>query len=449
MKKNEMKRVFFTLLLCVTFVMAKAQLFPVPSQYFTSPYTINPAYAGLEGYTYIQLIHKQQWLGIEGAPALSNVGMQFPVSRKFNVGGNFFYDQNGLIKSMSGMLSANYVIPFSPVKRLSIGLSGGAFNTEYDLGNSANPDDPAIANFDGAYNPILSFGLVYHTPKFHVGVSLPSLLGNSILNPEIAEKPEETFYQHLNFTAGLKLGSANGLAFEPSAVYKMEEGVEDYMEFSGILNFSEAIYVGGAFRPDYGPTILFGFNAGPIRFGYAYEMAGEQVEQLGQGSHEVLLGFRIGKKKSYAVKEPPEPKPLPKKVEKPAPPKEKVEEPEVVKEIPPADTIKVEKPSPRIKSDPVPQKAEPKVEPQPEPEPKDYTYYVIIGAFNDLENALEYVKEMEDRGFKNVNQIYNAKSRLTYVYILRTKDIDEARSMRMVMRQTEGFDETWIYENEE
>ncbi|MBK6266092.1 PorP/SprF family type IX secretion system membrane protein [Marivirga sp. S37H4] len=444
-----MKKIFFTLLLCVTVFITKAQVFQVPNQYFVSPYSFNPAYAGLEGYTYIQLMHKQQWLGIENAPGLSNVAIQFPVKRRFNLGGNLFYDQNGLIKTTSAMVSGNFLIPFSPSQRLSFGLSGGFFNTEYDINNSSNPDDPAIANFNAAYNPVVSLGIAYYSPAFHVGVALPSLLGNTLINPEIPEKPYEVFYEQMIFSIGYKLRSpSGGIAFEPSAIYKMEKGVEDYMEFSGVLNFAESIYVGGSFRPEYGPSILFGFNLGALRFGYSYELAGEQVDQFGQGSHEFLVGLKIGKKKSFAVKKPKE-KPVPVKKEpvvKEPVKKEVVEEPkEEVK--PQVDTVKVEKPRPIIKKDPVPQKT---VKPQPqEPEPKEVTYFVIIGAFNSLENANEYITKMQEEGFKEVSQIYNPKSGLNYVYILETKDVDEARAMRMVMRQTDGFDETWIYIRED
>ncbi len=437
-----MKKIFFTLLLCVAVFITKAQVFQIPNQYFVSPYTINPAYSGLEGYTYLQLMHKQQWLGIEDAPSISNVNIQLPVSRKFNLGGNLFYDQNGLIKTTSAMLSGNYLIPFSPSQRLSIGLSGGFFNTEYDIGSSSNPDDPAIGNFNSVYNPVVSFGLAYYTPKFHIGAALPSLLGNTLYRPEISETPFDVFYDQMIFNIGYKLSTPSGsIAFEPSAVYKIEKGVEDFMEFSGVLNFAEAIYDGASYRPDYGPSILFGFNLGALRFGYSYEFAGNQVEQFGQGSHEFLLGLKIGKKKSFAVKKPKE-KPVPQKIVKE--PVKKEEPKEEVK--PQTDTVKVKKVQPIMKKDPVPQKAEPK--PQ-ETKPKEVTYFVIIGAFNSLENANEFIVEMKSNGFKDVDQIYNPKSGLNYVYILKTKDVDDARAMRMVMRQTEKFDETWIYIRED
>ncbi len=449
MKSNKMRKIFFTLLLCAACFVSNAQIFQVPGQYFISPYSINPAYSGLEGYTYIQVMHRQQWLGIENAPALSNFALQLPISRKFNMGANMFYDQNGLINTSSAMISANYLIPFSSSRRLSVGLAGGFFNTKYDLGNSNNPTDPAIDNFNSSFSPLVSFGIAYYSPKFHFGVALPTLLGNTLSNPEIAEKPYEVFYDQLVFSIGYKLQSSNGgISFEPSAVYKMDTEFDDYVEFSALLNFSESIYAGGSYRLDYGPSLLFGFNLGAFRFGYAYALAAEQADQFGQGSHELLLGIRLGKKKSYAVKEP-KVVPVPKKVEKKPEVKEEViEEEPIIEEKPVEDTVKIEAPRRIIKPEPKPEPA--KVErPKEEPKPTIKTYFVIIGAFNDLKNAQEYITEMKDRGFDDVNQIYNPNSRLTYVYILRTKDLDDARAMRMVMRQTEGFDETWIYIEEE
>ena len=93
-----MKKVFLliiTLLTCANFVQAQydAQL----SQYFMAMGYYNPGYAGSSGDLNLFALHRQQWVGIHGAPKSFFVSGDMPLKlgkTEHGVGVVFFYGRN-------------------------------------------------------------------------------------------------------------------------------------------------------------------------------------------------------------------------------------------------------------------------------------------------------------------------------------------------------------------
>ena len=75
-----MKRIFLilTLLLssCYTFSQQDAQF----TQYMDNPLYVNPGYAGSRGMLNATMIHREQWVGIEGAPRSTSFSLHSPLS---------------------------------------------------------------------------------------------------------------------------------------------------------------------------------------------------------------------------------------------------------------------------------------------------------------------------------------------------------------------------------
>ena len=67
-----MKFVRFVYVALVLFLLrtsAEAQQFPIYSQYMMNSFLLNPAVAGHEGYTSVNLTVREQWLGLQDAPS--------------------------------------------------------------------------------------------------------------------------------------------------------------------------------------------------------------------------------------------------------------------------------------------------------------------------------------------------------------------------------------------
>ena len=59
-----------------------AQQMPLFSQYTFNEFLLNPAVAGSEGYTSINLTSRKQWTGIEGAPFTNAVSIQSRIMKR-------------------------------------------------------------------------------------------------------------------------------------------------------------------------------------------------------------------------------------------------------------------------------------------------------------------------------------------------------------------------------
>ncbi len=71
-------------------------------------------------------------------------------------------------------------------------------------------------------------------------------------------------------------------------------------------------------------------------------------------------------------------------------------------------------------------------------------YYVVVGSFAIRENAVNYVKQLRENGFSSAEFKYSSATRFNYVFVLRSENEDQARAMWMQLRQTPGFEDTWI-----
>src|SRR5262245_24321018 len=59
-----------------------AQQKPIYTQYILNNYIINPAISGIENYTDIKISHRNQWVGINGAPVTTYLSVQGPIGKQ-------------------------------------------------------------------------------------------------------------------------------------------------------------------------------------------------------------------------------------------------------------------------------------------------------------------------------------------------------------------------------
>ena len=71
-----MKKLLYILFLLLFAARIYAQQVPLYSQYMMNGFLLNPAVAGSEGYTAINLTAREQWLGLKNAPKTHAVSGQ-------------------------------------------------------------------------------------------------------------------------------------------------------------------------------------------------------------------------------------------------------------------------------------------------------------------------------------------------------------------------------------
>ncbi len=401
------------MLLCGT--LLQAQNFPVYNSFYVNPFLYNPAEA-LTEYTQVFALHRQQWLVVEGAPIVSTLTFNTLLNEsRAGIGGKFSSYKRGLLNTTDVTLSYAYGIPMGQKNWLFLGLSGGAISNSIDITKVTDPNDPAIANYlANNLQPAAGFGALYRSSSgLNVGFSFPQLFPNvynsdaSFSNTTVS--PSDNVFVTIYYKrkveskivsrkqGGLKRKVRTEEAIAPLEMYfnyKYSKFGNSQFEFLGKLNLTQHFWLGGSYRLPYGFTGNFGINTQRFILGYSYEPANQPQDGFSQGSHEVILGLKLGSLKKFKRAAPVLRSTLTKA------PTEKhtarfqdtVEDPDQIAQSQSTNKKK---------------------------------YYVVIRLFNDFTQADSYKRKLITDKF-NAEIFYNPQDKKYYVHVLETFKASEA-----------------------
>lgn len=276
---------------------------PVYSQFYMNPTVYNPAFAGSDGYTSLYLVHRRQWIGIEGAPLTSTLSMHTPFSRTTAAGMLISHDKAGILQNINAEAQFAYIIPFGDEHNFRMGLAAGMSRLSLDL-SEATPEQRAyLANRPANQNHFRAkFGINYHYKKFNIGLSSNSLFQNSPLSGGDAEfglAPLQDIVVNAIYYIPL---IPDQLHIEPYAIYQRFASFQR-SEGGLLFYFKNNFWTGASYRSDYGITGLFGLSLKEtIRIAYAYEFGNTAVAGFMIPSHEIQIALKLGKERSF-VKE--------------------------------------------------------------------------------------------------------------------------------------------------
>ncbi len=286
------------------------------SQYMFNNLLVNPAYAGYKESININLLNRNQWVGVNGAP----------VTQSFIIDGAFFNNNNvglglAVLNDKAGLqgqtsVLANYAYRL-PVgyndARLSFGIGVGA--TQYSLNaDKAIVGDKSDLNFTGNryhLSPNASLGLFYNDDRFYAGLSANNLLTN-ILNKKNNSSNDVVLPPiHMFLTVGALIDVNNDVKFKPSLMYRDDPRNRGNFDVNASFLFKDVLWLGASYRlsvdmwkKNVGTSAIFQQNslvglvevyvAKSLRLGYAYDYGLSKLKSLSAGSHEFSIGLILG-----------------------------------------------------------------------------------------------------------------------------------------------------------
>ncbi|MFC2124788.1 PorP/SprF family type IX secretion system membrane protein [Bacteroidota bacterium] len=297
-----MIRYLYLFFLCfLVAITSQGQNNPVFGQFFTNPYLLNPAYVGIEGRAAMFLTHRQQWMGIDGAPVSSNFNFHGPLVAGLSAGLNVYNDSRGLLSTNVASVTAGYALALSEKEYIRFGLSGGIGFRNFNLGEVDNPADPAIGDIvENSTFMAGNFGMSFHSGYFTLGFAFPSIFDtgitptNSLTNDEGGLNVLEKYTVNASYRFYFGLDE---MAFEPHLVYYTYKGIPSQLEAAGILHIKYNLWAGASYRQDFGISGLVGFKiGGSFSIGYSYTIPSESMS-LGIATHEFQLGLLLRRNK--------------------------------------------------------------------------------------------------------------------------------------------------------
>lgn len=290
-----MKTRYIILVLVFTQLLCNAQQDSQYTQYMYNTVNINPAYAGSRESLTMFLLHRSQWVGLDGAPVTNNVSAHTPIGdSNFGVGLSFVNDRIGPVDENTISADLAYFIQISSNFKLSVGLKGTAnlFNLDVNKLTIQNPSDPQFQNFDTEFSPNIGAGLYLFSDKTYVGLSVPNFFETNRYNDNDVTVTKERM--HFYFIAGHVFELSPSIKFKPALLAKAVEGAPLQTDVTANFLIHDKLTLGAAYRWDSAVSGLVGFQITPSIFaGYGYDMETSNLSNYNSGSHEIFLRFEI------------------------------------------------------------------------------------------------------------------------------------------------------------
>ena len=265
------------------------------TQYMYNTPLVNPAYAGSRETITAFLLHRNQWVGLDGAPVTNNFSINMPVGdSNFGVGLNFVNDEIGPVSENEISADLAYFIQVSENYKLSLGLKGTANLFQLDVNKLRifDPADPQFQNVDTEFSPNVGAGLYLFSDKTYFGLSVPSFFESYRYNDNNIEITKEKM--HFYFIAGHVFTLSDNIDFKPAVLSKIVEGAPLQADITANFLFFDKLTLGAAYRWDASVSALAGFQISDSWFiGYGYDLETSKLANYNSGSHEIFLRYEF------------------------------------------------------------------------------------------------------------------------------------------------------------
>jgi type IX secretion system PorP/SprF family membrane protein len=310
-----------SLVLCLA-VSAFAQQDAMFTKYIFNSLSYNPAYAGSKDYLSLGILHRSQWVGIDGAPVTQTFTAHTPLkNERVGVGFSMSNDNIGPTNTFGANFSYAYRIPVGDGLRLSVGLQGGIENWSADW-SQLNIENPDVAFPEGLnpsrFLPNFGAGLFLFSERFYVGFSSPHLLEydlrqNNDPNVEIFSRRYRHYFGSIGAAFPIK---GDDIIFKPSLLVKnvglfsslrKEEisrtiGAPTEVDLDASFLFYNTFWVGASIRTAVevyddrssfdSADLWFSVNLdNGLRVGGAYDYALTALNKSTAGSFELMVGY--------------------------------------------------------------------------------------------------------------------------------------------------------------
>ena len=294
-----------------------AQQLPLFSQYLFNGFLINPAYAGLNGYSTVNVTAREQWVGLADAPTTHIVSFQTRLlkqsfirrsaaarrklmrkntSGRVGVGGYVYNDKVGLIDRTGVQATYAYHIKLDKGTNLSFALSGTMYQFSVDRSKIVadfKDNDPLLnSQALNTWIPDFSVGCVYSTPTYYAGLSANQLLQAYL---KLGGNLDKTYrlYRQYNISGGYRYEIDRNTAIEPSILVKVTNQLVAQADITTRVYYND-YWAGLSYRTSGAAIFMMGVGINKFLVGYAFDYNFISLQSRTFGSHEFMFAYRFG-----------------------------------------------------------------------------------------------------------------------------------------------------------
>jgi type IX secretion system PorP/SprF family membrane protein len=282
-------------MICCSAGILNAQQDPLFTQYLNNMLVVNPAYAGSRDAMTLVAIHRDQWVGIDGAPTTQNLSWHAPLkNQNFGLGFSIINDEIGPTKQTGVYADFAGRIRLSNKGRIAFGIKGGFNHLQTQLTDLviSSPGDPNFQENLDVLLPNIGVGVYYDRPQFYFGFSIPKILENRDQGVELADSDRAGEARHLFLMMGSLHSLNSQMKLRPSMMFRATRNAPTSAEITLNLIFMDRLGLGAFYRWEDAAGALVSIHLTPqLRFGYAYDYTLSELSGYSKGSHEVMVTY--------------------------------------------------------------------------------------------------------------------------------------------------------------
>ena len=306
-----MKKVLIGILLCMS-GLAYGQQESQYSMYMFNQLLINPAVTGTEDFSDIKVGYRNQWVQIQDHPQNFYGTFHTPLGKSkpdfddvkplpwHGVGGFATGEVAGIINKYKAYGSYAYHIPLNTKMIFSLGTFLGFQNYYVNQSKAKfadNQTDLALSSNVSSISPDGSVGAWLYSRELYVGLSVLQIFNNKVKVVD-AGNPSGKLNRHYFFTAGYKIKLNEIWAVVPSVLIKGLAPAPVQFDINAKLRYKDMFWAGLSYRNKDAAVFLVGMTYdNRIDIGYAFDYSTSKFNKYTYGSHEILVGYHLPKKK--------------------------------------------------------------------------------------------------------------------------------------------------------
>jgi type IX secretion system PorP/SprF family membrane protein len=279
----------------------------------------NPGAVGLEESTVFTAVMRQQWIGINGAPAAQFAGADIPMlNQRLGLGFNITRMSYGISNNLTA--NALYAYRFKMAGgTLGVGtqVSFRYLENDYSDGNIKATQDRNIdfqipQGVQSKLYPNFGVGLFYNSPTFFLGFSIPRLIESNIDfsdRQDFISQESRNFY----FNTGYRWEVSEGFGLTPQALVKFTKNSPLDADAYLMADWNKKLFIGAGYSlgGDANSSIgesftgIIGFTiAKKLQFSISYDYSTSQLRSLNQGSVEGCLKYFLHRSETKTMVDP-------------------------------------------------------------------------------------------------------------------------------------------------
>ncbi|MFM7234617.1 MAG: type IX secretion system membrane protein PorP/SprF [Flavobacteriales bacterium] len=289
-----MKRILVSICLLAAAVTANAQQDGMYSNHLFSMQEFNPAYVGIRGVMSGTIMHRSQWLGLEGAPNSEFIAVNSPLPfYKLSGGFSLSSDRIGPLSTTSLALDAARDLRISEKSFLRYGIkfSGIFSNANFAELNLTDGNDALFAsNMKSKLAANVGFGALYFYDKFYVGISSPRMANRKYKASNQSDMIVLQTQRQICFNGGAILPISKDILLRPTFLTRITTGAPVSLDLSTTAVYKDRFWLGlmGRFGDALGISV--GGNViDALQVGYAFDASIGGVS--GYTSHEIVVRY--------------------------------------------------------------------------------------------------------------------------------------------------------------